>query len=140
MPSDQRSDMRTTVSTTRKSTEMPMQPWKGTGTHKKMRPGCCQINDQTWGRPSAPPENQRKCCCNRGRGEEHIKNASRMPPDQRSDRGTTVSTTRKSTEVPLQPWKGTGTHKKCVQDAARSTIRHGDDRQQYPKINGNAAT
>ena len=52
---DQRSDMKTTVSTTRKSTEMPLQPWKGRETHKKMRLGCYPINDQTWGRPSALP-------------------------------------------------------------------------------------
>src|SRR5215472_15345430 len=38
-----------------------------------MRPGCRQINDQTWGRPSAIPENQRKCRYNRGRAQKtHI--------------------------------------------------------------------
>jgi hypothetical protein len=37
------------------------------------------------------------------------KNASRMPPDQRSDMGTTASTTRKSTETPLQPLHSTET-------------------------------
>jgi hypothetical protein len=39
---------------------------------KKMRLGCPQINDQTWGRPLALPENQRKRRYNRCIAQKHI--------------------------------------------------------------------
>ena len=49
-------------------------------------------------RPGHPQYTPKRADAHR-RGSRTRKNASRMPPDQRSDRGTTVSTTQKSTEI-----------------------------------------